>query len=256
MTENNDLTISIVVPVYNEENRIEEGLKKIYEYVSKKSFSYEVLISDDGSTDKTCEIVERYKAGWKQLKLLKNPHRGKAPAVISGIYATSGKYVLMTDIDLSVPIENLDKMMKFIEGVTYKVIIASREGHGAKRINEPLIRHIMGRVFNALVQIVVLPGINDTQCGFKLFEGEAIKKVFTVTKLYSKDDEEIKGAKVSAFDVEILYVARKLGYKIKEVPITWIYGDSSKVHNLKDSYYNAKDVFKIRINSWLGKYKV
>ena len=134
--------------------------------------------------------------------------------------------------------------------------IASREGKGAKRIDEPTIRHVMGRVFNYLVQLVILPGINDTQCGFKLFRTSSAIEIFKHTLLYSLDDEVISGGKVSAFDVEILYLAKRMGLKIKEVPVVWIYQDESKVHNIKDSYYNAKDVLVVRLNSLLGKYKV
>ena len=112
----------------------------------------------------------------------------------------------------------------------------------------------MGRVFNMLVQAVVLPGINDTQCGFKLFKTDAIWHIFQHTKLYGIKNKEITGGKVSAFDVEILFVARRLGYKIKEVPVTWYYADGSKVHSIKDSYYNAKDVFRVRLYSWLNAY--
>ena len=247
--------LSVVIPAYNEEKRIEESLKKLYEFFSKQRYKYEIVISDDGSTDLTKNIVKKYTAQWPQLQLLENPHKGKAPAIIAGIRKANAKYVLFTDIDLSVPIGETPKFLNWVESQDFKIAIATREGTGAKRINEPYLRHIMGRIFNLLVQILVLPGINDTQCGFKLFETSLLNKILDKTKLYTLNNLEIKGGRVGAFDIELLFIARKMGYKIKEVPVTWIYGDNSKVHKLNDSYYNAKDVLKVRFNYLKGLYK-
>jgi len=247
--------LSVVIPAYNEEKRIEESLKKLYEFFSKQDYEYEIIISDDGSTDSTKDIVRKYISRWPQLQLLENSHKGKAPAIIAGIRKANAKYVLFTDIDLSVAIDETPKFLNWVESQDFKVAIATREGTGAKRINEPYLRHFMGRIFNLLVQVLVLPSINDTQCGFKLFETSLINKILDKSKLYTLDDPEIKGGRVGAFDIELLFLARKMGYKIKEVPVTWIYGDSSKVHKLNDSYYNAKDVLKVRFNYLKGLYK-
>ena len=254
MAQKSKPRITIVSPVYNEEKRIEASLKKIYEFMEMQNYSYEIIVSDDGSTDRTKEIVRQYKKEWEELKLLENPHKGKAPAIISGINKAQGENVLFTDIDLSVSIDEIPKMLTWVENQDFEVAIATREGIGAKRIGEPYMRHLMGRIFNLLVQIMILPGINDTQCGFKMFETNAAKEIFKKSKLYSADDPEITGAKVSGFDVELLYIAQKLGYRIKEVPVIWTYGDDSKVHGLKDSYNNAMDVFKVRLNSFRGEY--
>ena len=247
--------VSIVIPTYNEELRVEKSLLSLNDFMKSQNYDYEVIISDDGSTDKTIEIVEEYMKEWKSLKLIKNKHRGKAPAIISGIYVTNSEFILFTDIDFSVPITELPKLLNWADEKDFDIAIASREEIGSKRLNEPYMRHLMGRVFNLLVQILILPGINDTQCGFKLFKSEVIKNIFDRTVLYGRNDEEIKGAKVSAFDVELLYVGKILEYKIKEVPVSWTYFDKSKVHNLKDSYYNAKDVVRVRLNSLKGLYK-
>lgn len=247
--------LSVVIPTYNEESRVEKSLRLLHEFLSGQDYLYEVIISDDGSTDNTVRIVEEYRKEWKSLNLLKNTHKGKAPAIISGIYSAKGKYCLFTDVDLSVSINELPKLLNWLEEQDFDISIASREGVGAKRIGEPYIRHLMGRVFNLLVQLLVLPGVNDTQCGFKLFKTQVIQDIFKHTVLYGANDNEIKGAKVSAFDVEMLYVGKLLGYKIKEVPVLWTFNDQSKVHNLKDSYYNAKDVVIVRINSLKGLYK-
>ncbi len=254
MKKNNQIYLSVVFPAYNEEKRIEKSLIETKNYFDNKEYTYEIIVSDDGSTDKTCEIVEELSKNWSQLKLVKNPHKGKAPALISGVNKANGKYVLISDVDLSVSIDQTPKLLVWVEDQDYDLAIATREGVGATRLDEPIMRHIMGRVFNALVQILVLPGINDTQCGFKLGKTEVLKKVFKKTKLYSANDPEIQGGRVGAYDVEFLFVAKKLGYKIKEVPVTWVYGDNSKVHKLKDSYYNAKDVVLVRLNDWKGLY--
>lgn len=246
--------ISIVVPAYNEEKRIESCLKEIYEFMKTQAYDYEVIISDDGSMDETKNIVNRYKSDWENLILLENKHKGKAPAIISGVYNAKGNYTLVTDVDLSVPINELPKMLSWVKDQNFDISISTREGVGAKRIGEPVMRHIMGRIFNFLVQLILLRGINDTQCGFKLFRTSAIQEIFEYTRLYNLNDEEITGGKVSAFDVEILFVAKRLGFKIKEVPVTWYYADESKVHNLKDSYYNAKDVLLVRLNALRNLY--
>jgi len=254
MNKNKQIMLSVVIPVYNEEQRIEINLRKLYSFFKDVDYSYEIIISDDGSSDNTADIVKKFINGWSNLTLLNNIHKGKAPTIIAGINNAKGQYVLMSDIDLSVDITELPKLLSHVKNGNYDLAIASREGYGAKRIGEPTMRHVMGRIFNALVQIVLLPGIQDTQCGFKLFKTEVAQNIFKHTLLYSLNDPEIKGGRVSAFDVEILFVARQLGYMIKQVPVVWIYGDKSKVHNLKDSYYNAKDVFKVRIFSISKKY--
>lgn len=255
MESKEKVSISIVIPVYNEEKRIAGSLQKIRDFVEEKDYDYEVIVSDDGSRDKTIEIVETYQKDWEHLRLVKNKHKGKAPALISGINSCVKEFVLFSDVDLSVSIEELPKMLNWLMEHDYDIAIATREGTGAKRINEPFTRHLMGRVFNLLVQLMVLPGINDTQCGFKVFKTESACEIFRKTKLYTEDDPEITGGRLGAFDVEILFVAKELGYKIKEVPVTWVYGEDSKVHKLRDSYINAMDVFKVRLNSLKGAYK-
>jgi dolichyl-phosphate beta-glucosyltransferase len=249
-----DTAITLVIPVYNEEDRIEESLRKIRKFMDDYAITYEVIVSDDGSKDTTREIVNEYRKSWKNLILKENIHRGKASSIISGIKAAKYPYVLFTDIDLSVPIEELPKLLFWITEKDYDIAIATREGTGAKRLNEPLTRHLMGRVFNLIVQTLVLPGINDTQCGFKLFKTDTAKAIFNKTKLYNDTGPEIEGGRVGAYDVEILFVAKKMGAKIKEVPVTWTYGDKSKVHKFKDSYINTKEVFTVKFNDLKGLY--
>lgn len=252
--ENNSVDLSLIIPAFNEEKRIVSSLRQIHSFFKSKDYKYEVIVSDDGSTDSTVSIVEDFMKDWPQLRVLKNKHKGKAPTLLSGFKNADGKYVFFSDTDLSVSITELPKLLTWIIDQDCDVVIATREGIGAQRINEPNIRHLMGRAFNIVVQILLLPGINDTQCGFKGFKKDVIEKIMNRTVIYSIKNKEIAHAKVSAFDVELLYTAKKLGYKIKEVPVTWTFADRSTVHNLKDSYYNLMDVLKIKWYSILGKY--
>lgn len=244
--------LSIVVPTYNEETRINSTLRKMNEYFEKSNYQdYQIIISDDGSTDKTLEIVKKYKEIWKNLELLENKHRGKAPTVLSGLDYASGSIVAFIDADLAVDINDLDKLLTPIQNGIADVVIASREKEGAVRVNEPKTRHIMGRVFNFIVQALVLRGIDDTQCGFKAFTKEAFNDIYKNLYVFKDLDKEIDKPRVSAFDIEVLFLAKKLNYTIAEVGITWTYFGDSKVHNIKDSYYNLKDV----INVWLANLK-
>lgn len=249
------LFLSVIFPAFNEEKRITTTLRKAHDYFAKQDYPYEVIISDDGSTDKTAIIVENFMKEWRELRLKTNKHKGKAPTLISGLKEAKGEYVLFSDVDLSVGLEELSKFIFWLKDKNYDVAIATREGTGAVRLNEPITRHIMGRVFNFIVQLFVLPGINDTQCGFKMFKKEIIQKIINKMLLYSDKSKVITKAKVSAYDVEMLYIARRLKFNIKEVPVTWVYGDRSTVHNLKDSYNNLMEVLKIWLNGILGKYK-
>ena len=246
--------LSIVIPTYNEEKRIEASLSKMKAYLETNDYDYEIVVSDDGSTDTTPQVIKNLQKDWKNLILQKNPHRGKGSALISGVKVVSKDYVYLADADLSVSIEEMPKFLVWITENSYDIAIATREGTGAMRVNEPYMRHFMGRIFNLIVQLVILPGINDTQCGFKLFKTKVAKDVFNHTLLYTAKDPVIKKGRLGAFDVEFIYVAKKMGYKIKEVPVTWVYGEESKAHKLRDSYYNTVDVLRVRINSWKGLY--
>lgn len=249
------IELSIIIPTYNEETRINSTLRAIHDYLEKENYqNYEVIVSDDGSTDSTISIVKKYKQNWDNLILLENKHRGKAATVFSGLSSGKGKILVFTDADLSAGITELPKMLRPIREDEADITIASREERGAVRIDEPQIRHIMGRVFNILVQTLVLKGIKDTQCGLKGFKREVYQDILKRLYVYSDQNLEILYPKVSAFDIEILFIARNLNYRIKEVPVKWVYIGDSKVHNIKDSYYNASDVLKIWWANIKGNY--
>uniref|UniRef100_A0A7C4TJR9 dolichyl-phosphate beta-glucosyltransferase n=1 Tax=candidate division WWE3 bacterium TaxID=2053526 RepID=A0A7C4TJR9_UNCKA len=245
---------SIVIPAFNEEAGITSSLTQVINFMRGFSNGFEVIVVDDGSTDKTAEKVENHLKEYPQIKLIKNPHKGKAFSTRTGVLMASGKYVLMSDADMATPISELKRLFIWMQDHGFEVVVGSREGIGAKRANEPLTRHIMGRVFNMIVRVLTGLDIQDTQCGFKLFKGEAAQEIFNRLLVFGSEVEETEKPRVSAFDVEILLVAKKLGYKIKEVPISWTYVPTRRVHPVRDSILNFLDVVKIKANDILGKY--
>lgn len=166
--------------------------------------------------------------------------------------ASMGAVILFMDADLATPLRYTKALIARIDAGA-DVAIASREGVGSKRVGEPMHRHLMGRAFNMLVQVLLLPGIQDTQCGFKAFRRKAAHEILERTLLY-RGSELAHGARVTAFDVELLYVARRLGQRIDVVPVVWSAGTDSKVNPILDTWTNLTDVFKIRVNGWRRRY--
>ena len=249
--------LSVVIPCYNEERRLPATLGLVATHLQTRNYSAEIIVVDDGSTDRTAAIADEIAAaghGTPIVRVIRNEHRGKAFAVRTGMLAAAGQMVLFTDADGATPIEEVDKLLPRLEE-GYDVAIASREGLQAKRFGEPWHRHIMGRVFNVIVQLLALPGIHDTQCGFKAFRRDAARVLFGDMQLYGPGASgPVKGAMVTGFDVEILFLARKWGYRIAEVPVHWYYGAESKVSPLKDSWRNFRDVALVRWNDLRGRY--
>ncbi|HLB51706.1 hypothetical protein A3F07_00740 [candidate division WWE3 bacterium RIFCSPHIGHO2_12_FULL_38_15] len=248
---------SVVIPAFNEADKITTSLTQVLSYMRSFSNSFEVIIVDDGSKDNTADIVEKYleSNSCPEIKLIKNPHKGKGPAVWTGVMNAEGEYIYTADADLSTPMTELKKLSLWIKEHNFDIVIASREGAGAQRINEPFYRHLLGRVFNYVVQLFALPGIRDSQCGFKLFKKEAAKTTFKKLKLYGETAKTTDKAYLGAWDVEVLYLARKLGYKIKEIPVTWVYVKTTRLNPFKDSLKMLMDVMRVRINYLKGVYK-
>ena len=245
--------LSVVIPAYNEQRRLPETLRQVLAYLALQPYASEVIVADDGSTDDTAVLVEQMQLAQPTLRLLRLDHRGKGFAVRAGALASQGQYVLLCDADLATPIEEWEKLAPFFQ-MGYDLVIGSREGAGARRVGEPWYRHVMGRVFNMIVQIVAIPGINDTQCGFKGFTHRAAHDLFSRVQLYGDDARPVVGAAVTAFDVEVLFLARRLGYRTREVPTLWEYGTETKVDPLRDSYRNFRDVLAVRWNALRGRY--
>jgi glycosyltransferase involved in cell wall biosynthesis len=245
--------LSIVIPAYNEERRLPESLEKVLAFLQTKDYPAEVIVVDDGSTDNTVDIVEGFRARYPFASIIKNDHRGKGYAVRTGMLAAQGTYVLFSDADLATPIEEVDRLLAFL-GDGYDIAIGSREVLGAQRINEPGYRHLMGRVFNLLVRLVAVGSFQDTQCGFKCFRREVAQDLFQRVQLYGAEAGLAKGGMVTGFDVEVLFLALKRDYKVKEVPVQWHYGANTKVNPLLDSARMFMDVLRVKLNDWRGKY--
>lgn len=245
--------VSIVIPAYNEETNIRLGaLEKVARYVDEKPGSFEVIIVNDGSTDKTHALVVDFIRKNPKFRAIDNPHQGKAATVITGVLNAKGDIVLFTDLDQATPIREIEKILPWFER-GYDVVIGSRRG---VREGAPLLRRAMARGFMLLRTVILgLRGISDTQCGFKAFRKGVAQNIFQRLSLYGRK-RIANGSKVSAgFDVEVLFLAKRMGYKIKEVPVEWHYVETRRVNPLKDSWDGFLDIVQIRIQAWKGAYQ-
>jgi glycosyltransferase involved in cell wall biosynthesis len=247
-------SLSLVIPAYNEATRIDGTIRAALAFLAAQPYATELIVVDDGSTDATAAIAGPVLTGKPAARLLTIPHGGKAAALRAGIAAACRDQIAFSDADLATPLTYLNELRAAVAGGC-DVAIGSREGAGARRVGEPLYRHLMGRVFNLVVRLLLLPAIQDTQCGFKLFRREAATAILGRARLYADPGGIGPGPRVTAFDVELLFVARRLGYRICPVPVVWTYGTRSKVHPLRDTWYNSRDVLLVRLNAWRGRYE-
>lgn len=232
----------MVIPAFNEERRLPEAIAALEAYLGGRPGLAEVVVVENGSTDHTPELADQLAASSSHIRALHLPERGKGRAARHGMLAGEGRLLVLCDADFSMPVEQLDLLLAAVEGGA-DLAIASREAPGARRIGEPWYRHAMGRVFNRLVQWLVLPGLEDTQCGFKAFRREAAHELF--------GRQTINGW---AFDVEVLYLARRRGYRIVEVPIPWRYDASTRVRALQDTIGMLGELLKLRWKAARGEY--
>lgn len=211
-------------------------------FAESRDYPVEVLVVDNASTDRTSGIAQEMAAKHSMISLLHQPIQGKGAAVRKGMLEGTGDYLFICDADLAMPIEEVSKFLPPALS-DYDVAIASREAPGAARYNEPWHRHLMGRVFNLIVRLLAVPGVQDTQCGFKCFRREVARDLFAI--------QTIDGW---AFDVEILHAAVRRGYGLVEVPIDWYYGEGSRVSPVRDSLNMLIEVLRIRRNGRVGQY--
>lgn len=237
-------SVSVIVPAYNEESRIPPTLERLCEYLKNHFREFEIIVVDDGSADNTAAVVNTLSLELEGLKLIRyGKNMGKGYAVRKGVLSSVGALVLMCDADLSTPIEELEKLRTFIEG-GFDIAIGSRGLRESDIIvRQPWYREGMGKIFNMLVKTLVFGGIRDTQCGFKLFKGEIARNLFA--------NSFINGF---SFDVEIIFLARKKGYRIKEEPVKWLNSPNSKVRLITDPARMFLELLKIRINWIAGRY--
>lgn len=233
----NSIFLSIIIPAYNEQERLALTLSKIHSYCNSQAYGYEVIVVDDGSTDSTRETaLDNPLNETGRLRILNNHHNhGKGYSIKRGIMVSRGDYVLFSDADLSTPIEETGKLFSVLNE-KYDIAVGSRSIKGAQiKVRQPFYREYMGKFFNKLVRFFVLKGIIDTQCGFKLFKGKVARDIAAQIRIDG-----------FAFDVEMLYLAKLKGYKIKEVPITWIDSPQSKVRIIDSSLRMFLDLLKIK----------
>ncbi len=234
--------LSVVIPAYNEEARLPETLRLVSDFLEKQDYAAEVLVVENGSTDRTAEIVREFSEDHPQFRLISIKERGKGIAVKTGMLAATGEYRFICDADLSMPIEEVSKFLPpALTG--YDVAIASREIAGARRFDEPAYRHLMGRVFNFIVRVLAVPGFADTQCGFKCFTASATELLFP--------RQAMSGW---GFDVEILFIALRQGLRVVEVPVDWYYKENSRINPVKDTFSMFWEVLRVRMNAVKGLY--
>lgn len=235
--------LSVIIPTYKEEKRVSKTILAIDKYLSKQKYQYEIVTVDDGSTDNTVEIVKKFQKMVKNLRVLENKeNHGKGFVVKRGMLEAQGDYRLFMDADNSTTVDQVENFLPwFQEG--YDIVIGSRAIKGAKiDVHQPFYKELLGKMGNKVIQIVAVPGIKDTQAGFKCFSAKAAEDIF------SKVTIERWG-----FDIEVLALAKKLSYKIKEVPIEWI--NDAQSHVKMSSYIEVlMETFKIRWNLMTGKY--
>ncbi len=235
--------LSIIIPAYNEEHRLPGSLEEIQRFVSAQPYPSEVLIVENGSSDRTYEIAQAFSQEHPVFRALKETGRGKGLAVRRGMLESAGKYRFMCDADLSMPIAELNRFLPPILQ-DFDIAIGSREAPGAVRYNEPAYRHVGGRGVNIMIRWLALPGLHDTQCGFKCFRAEVAQDLFQFQTLTGW-----------SFDIELLFIARMRHYRIVELPIPWYFNPESKVQAIRDALKMGMDILKIRKNALSGRYR-
>ncbi len=227
--------LSVVIPAYNEEKRLPQSLAAVLDFLKKQPYGSEVIVSDDGSQDLTVELAKELLKGFPHQVLVTAQNRGKGHAVRQGMLAAAGAYILFTDADLSTPIEEVARFLARLEK-DQDVVIGSRALPGSQvEIHQNFLRETMGKVFNFVAQMCAFKGVHDSQCGFKGFRREAAQKLFSLQKLDG-----------FSFDVEIVYLAQKLGFRLLELPVIWRNSAQSRVQVLRDPLLMFWDVLRIR----------
>jgi dolichyl-phosphate beta-glucosyltransferase len=234
--------LSIIIPAHNEEHRLPQTLQNVLNFVTQQSYSTEVLVVENGSSDRTLEIAANFASQHPGFRVVCEKERGKGLAVRRGMLEAAGEYRFMCDSDLSMPVDEINRFLP-PRLADFEVAIASREAPGAVRYHEPLYRHLGGRAVNWMIRLLILPGLHDTQCGFKCFKGNIADDLFS--------QQTIMGW---SFDVELLFIARRRKFKIREVPIPWFYNPESKIKTFKAAFQLGLDILVIWKNYFSGKY--
>lgn len=246
----NNIKLSIVIPAYNESKNLRKGsLQEVDSYLKSVSYSYEVILVDDGSSDNTVDLIEEEIKNKSNFRLIRNHHGGKAITVMTGILDAKGEIVLFTDMDQATPLKEVENFFpKFKEG--FDIVIGSRAG----RKGAPFIRKLSAWGFAILRGIILGLPFKDTQCGFKAFNQKSVQRIFPIIKSEWGVVHTGTGAVNAGFDVETLYLAKKFDFKIAEVPVEWNYVDTERVQVVKDALAAIYDMLRIRFDDLRGKY--
>lgn len=243
MSTSKNPLLSIVIPAHNEERRLPPSLEQIDAFLKTQPYEAEVIVVENGSIDRTVEVAQEFAKTHPYVRVIEASVRGKGLAVKEGMLVARGDYRFICDADLSMRIEGITQFLPpHVEG--YDVIIASREGVGAQRVGEPSHRHLIGRINNFIIKLTAVRGFEDTQCGFKMFSRSAAEDLFSVQQMVG-----------IGFDIELLFIAQKRGYKIKQVPITWYFDSDSRMRLVGDSMHLLVEIWQIRRNWMWGVYK-
>ena len=235
--------LSIIIPAYNEARRLPHTLEQVYRFVQTQSYDVEVLVVENGSQDDTYKIARDFAATRPQFFALQESARGKGLAVQRGMFQARGHYRFMCDADLSMPLDQINRFLP--PNLTeFDLAIASREAPGSVRYKEPLYRHLGGRAINLIIRLLALPGLHDTQCGFKCFHHLVAEDLFSCQTLTNW-----------SFDIELLYIARLRHYRVVEIPIPWYFNPESKLNVFQDAFRMVLDIVRIRQNARSGLYK-
>lgn len=237
------IDLSVVIPVFNEEKRLPSNLDKIMKYLKNKKISHEIILVNDGSTDETWKVIKSYKNKHPNLTILKHPQNlGKGAAVKTGMLSSKGELVLMTDCDLSTPMEELESLFQYIK--SHDIVIGSRRLKEKKLGRLPeRYRTFLGDIYYELLRLILLPSVKDTNCGFKLFSRKVIRPVFSRQKINRW-----------GYDAEVLFIADKLKFKIKEVPVKWTHYAGSKVKIFDAVTKTLSELLQVKINNLKGLY--
>jgi len=236
--------LSIIIPAYNEEKRLPLALGQVFAFLEEQSYSSEVLVVENGSVDRTLAFAREFAADHANLIVIHEEGRGKGNAVRSGVLSAHGEYRFICDADLSMPIDEIQKFLP-PQLDDFDIAIGSREASGAIRYNEPPYRHWGGRAINLIIRLLILPGLKDTQCGFKCFRAETTIDLF--------QQQTLSGW---SFDFELLYLARRKKLRIKEIPVQWYFDSDSKVNAVRDALRMIGDIFRIHANALRGRYEL
>jgi dolichyl-phosphate beta-glucosyltransferase len=234
--------LSIVIPAHNEESRLPRTLEQVFIFLEKQTYTSEVVVIENASSDRTLELAHEFAKKHSNLIVIHEEEPGKGNAVRRGMLHARGQYRFVCDADLSMPVEETSKFIPPALG-DFEIAIASREAPGAVRYDEPSYRHLGGRAINLLIRLLILPGLNDTQCGFKCFRADVAEELF--------QQQTLTGW---SFDIEILYLARRKKIRVREIPIHWYFDADSKVKAVRDALRMIGDIFRIHINALRGRY--